>query len=115
MPDREETLDALVGRLLMVGAATGLLLMAAGLGLALAGQPSTGVGVLDPRAVFWGAVAGNPTDLMKMGILILMATPVIRVVALVPGFLWAGKPRFALVSLLVLGLLAISFVFAAGA
>ncbi|HEX2922857.1 MAG TPA: DUF1634 domain-containing protein, partial [Chloroflexota bacterium] len=61
------------------------------------------------------ALKGNPSDLMKSGILILMATPVIRVVALVPGFLWAGKPHFALVSLLVLGLLAISFVFAAGA
>ncbi len=111
----EETLDALVGRLLLAGAAMGLMLMALGAGLAISGRPSTGVEELDPRLVFRGALGGNPMDLMKSGILVLMATPVIRVAALVPGFLWEGKPQFALVSLLVLALLAISFVFAAGA
>ncbi len=114
MQEREGRLDDLVGRLLMVGASMGLLAMAVGLGLYLAipadARPAQG----SPQGLLSGVGAGNPIDIMNLGILILMATPVARVAALVAGFLWERRPRFALISLLVLALLFTSFVFAAG-
>jgi uncharacterized membrane protein len=114
MEAREGRLDDLVGRLLIVGSGIALALMAAGLGLYLAAlsaeQPARG----SPDGMLAGIRDLNPIEVTYLGVLILMATPVARVVALVVGFWWEGRPCFALISLLVLALLFTSFVFVAG-
>ncbi len=114
MEQREGRLDDLVGRLLIVGAGVGLLAMAVGLGLYLAlpaaARPTGG----SPQGLPAGVGTGNPVDVINLGILILMATPVARVAALVAGFLWEGRTRFALVSLLVLAMLFTSFIVIGG-
>lgn len=115
MTDRESTLNVIVGMVLLVGASAGMVAMAVGAGLGLSGHPLQASADRSPLAVFGGAVALQPADLMGAGILILMATPVFGVVTLVLGFLCIGRYRFALISLLVLLLLVISFVFVARA
>ncbi len=114
MAGEEERLDAITGLVLLVGAAVGILAMAVGAGLWMAGRPSEMPQPHSVQTVFQGAAELDPIDLMDMGILLLMATPVARVVTLVVGFLWMRRFRFALVSALVLGLLFVSFLFAAG-
>ena len=114
MEEREGRLDDLVGLLLIGGAGAAIVAMAMGLGLYLAipadARPIQG----SPQGLLPGIGVANPIDVIDLGILILMATPVARVVALVVGFLWERRPRFALVSLLVLALLFVSFVFIGG-
>lgn len=113
MGEREGRLDDLVARLLLGGSAVGLFLMALGLALMLSGRTLERPSDRSPGVTLLGALALNPFDLMDLGILILMATPVVRVVALVAGFLWERQTRSALVALAVLGLLAVSFAVAA--
>jgi uncharacterized membrane protein len=54
-----------------------------------------------------GLFAGNPT-LLKAGVLLLMCTPVARVLVLTAGLFLEGDRRFGLVSLTVLAILTTS-------
>jgi uncharacterized membrane protein len=54
-----------------------------------------------------GLVLGRP-DLLRWGIVLLMLTPVARVVVVTTGFLWRRDLLFGLVSLWILGILAMS-------
>lgn len=51
---------------------------------------------------------GNPYAVMQLGVLLLLMTPVVRVIAAAFSFALAGERRYALVSLAVLGLILIS-------
>lgn len=114
MEEREGRLDGLIAWLLLGGSTVALFLMALGLSLMLSSGTLERPSDRSPGATLQGALALNPFDLMNLGILILMATPVVRVVALVAGFLWERQTRFALVALGVLGLLVVSAAVAAG-
>ncbi|MGE5619967.1 MAG: DUF1634 domain-containing protein [Sphingomonadaceae bacterium] len=114
MEDREGRLDDVIASVLLAGSAAGLLSMILGLALMLAGRPLEGPAGPSPWSALQGALMLSPIGLMDTGILILVATPVVRVIALVFGFLWEHRPRFALVSLAVLALLGVSFVVASG-
>lgn len=101
-------LDRLVSRVLAVGLATAILLLLTGAVMALAGRgpsPSTMTSVTDlPRAL--GAL--EPGGFLDLGLLVLLATPVARVLALAAGFARAKSWFFCGVSILVLVLLAVS-------
>jgi hypothetical protein len=56
------------------------------------------------------AAHGDGIALMNLGLLALMATPVLRVVVLAAGWGWRREWRFLAVSLTVLALLGISMV-----
>ncbi len=109
MAEDEARLEALTGLVLLVGAGAGILIMALGMALWVAGQPPDRTESRLPQDVFAGALRLHPEDLMGAGILILMATPVARVVVLVFGFFWLRRFRFSLASLVVLMLLLLSF------
>ena len=67
---------------------------------------TTGLGVSATMLVL-GLVLGRP-DLLRWGIVLLMLTPVARVVVVTVGFLWRRDLLFGLVSLWILGILAMS-------
>ena len=50
--------------------------------------------------------------LLRAGVLVLMFTPVVRVLVLTLGLFWEGDQRFGFVSLTVLAILAAGIVFA---
>lgn len=55
---------------------------------------------------------GNGTAVLDFGLVLLMLTPVARVVAAVYGYIREGDRRFALISFVVLVVLSISFIVA---
>jgi uncharacterized membrane protein len=91
------------------------LLLVAGLVVALArGQPRP-VG-LPPslRSVLSGAIRGEGVDLLDLGLLALISTPVARVAVLAVGWALNREGRFAAVALVVLGLLGLGFALGVG-
>lgn len=106
--------SAAVSRILTVGVAASLSLMAAGLVLSLAhGGPlpdaATPLGGLAA-----GLGAGDPAALMSLGLLALLATPAARVAVLARQFARLREWIFVAVSLTVLGVLAASVLIGRG-
>jgi uncharacterized membrane protein len=107
-------LEAVVARLLVVGTYVAIGLILVGVLLMLA----TGVDPLsfeqfppfDLRAIPGQLVALQPAGFLWAGIVTVMALPIGRVVVSGAGFYAAGERRLALVSLLVLVVVAISIV-----
>ncbi len=117
-PDPRETrrLEHWVHWSLLAGLVVSGLLMIAGLILALARpHPSP----LASRHSSWAALrnlahADRATVLLDVGLLALIATPVIRVIVLGSGWAAIGQWRFAAVALAVLALLGVSLMLGFG-
>lgn len=114
MDDTEEILDALTGRVLLSGAALGLIVAIVGWGMLMFGTPTLRDPLGDPTRLLNDIWKPDPLNLMEVGILILMVTPVAGIAALTVGFFWLGRLRFALVSILLLVLMIASFTVSAG-
>ena len=85
------------------------LLLALGLGLALIrGGPRPEEPPPALTMLLRGAVRGEGVDLLDLGLLILIGTPVLRVAVLAAGWGRAGDRRFAAIALTVLALLGLS-------
>jgi uncharacterized membrane protein len=67
---------------------------------------ATGLG-LSATLLVLGLVLGRQ-DVLRWGMILLMLTPVARVVVVTVGFLWRREVLFGLVSLWILGILAMS-------
>ncbi len=72
-------------------------------------QRPPGVGTIASQAM-----QGNGSAILDLGILILMLTPILRVLVLAIGWLLAKEWRFAAIALCVLALLATSVVLGTG-
>ncbi len=101
-------LEHLVHWSLLLGVSLSGLLLGSGLILAivhghLAPQPKP------PQIgeVIHDAFTGHGSALMRLGLIVLMATPVVRVAVLAVGWAFSRNYRFALVALIVLALLAL--------
>lgn len=101
-------LDRAICRVLTIGLALSIALLLTGAILALAGRgpsPSTVTSLQDmPRAL----AALEPGGFLDLGLVVLLATPVARVMALAGGFARTKSWVFLGMSVLVLGLLALS-------
>lgn len=105
--------DAMVSAVLIVGVITSAILIAVGFGGALAvgwdgsliGVPGVSVAATDFSAVPAGLVALRPIAFAQAGLLVLLATPVMRVAASIAGFALEGDRLYALITLAVLGIL----------
>lgn len=119
--DRGAT-GALLGRVLRVGViVSGVLIVAGLIAEGFRGGLSGGESGLDhaltranhprtPTEILSGLVRGDADALITAGLLTLLATPIVRVVVAGGDFRRRGDRTFALISLSVLVLLAISFV-----
>jgi hypothetical protein len=101
---------------LLAGLAVSAALLIAGLvaGFATGTAPTPGHRV-EPGELTRTASSGRlSTLLLDLGLLALMATPVLRVIALAAGWTITGQFRFALVALSVLGLLGLGLLLGFG-
>ena len=107
--NKEHQVDHLVHYTLLTGVSVSAILLAAGLLIVLVrGTPRPEVA--PPLSeMLHQAFMANGVDLLYLGLLLLMITPVARVMMLVYGYARVGWWRFALVSLLVLSLLGMGF------
>jgi hypothetical protein len=113
----ERRLEHWVHWTLLAGLSTSGLLLLAGLLASLAQgptRPTTGPPP-SPWAVLRGTTHGDPaTILLDLGLLALLATPMLRVAALAVGWSLAGDWRFAGVALVVLSLLGLGLALGLG-
>jgi Protein of unknown function (DUF1634) len=108
-------LEHWVHRTLLVGLVGSGLSMVTGLGIALIRRQDRPVGLPPPPGVVLRqALAGNGVALMELGLLALVATPILRVAVLALGWGLASDWRFAAVAVVVLGLLGVSLVLGVG-
>jgi len=109
----DSALYRVLARLLSVGVALSILLMALGF-LLLAARHEFGRHTWLPLArVVPAALGGDPAGILDLGVLTLFATPALRVVAAIGLFAAERQPRYVLISTAVLLLLAVSVIVAA--
>lgn len=109
-------LEHRIARLLSLGAATSVILLAAGsLGFVAAGvAPLTpDWPKLDPARLPADLVALRPQALLWAGLMAAIATPLLRVGASLLGFLLAGERRMAAIATGVLAIIALAIAVAA--
>jgi uncharacterized membrane protein len=109
MSDRSNTRreERTVGALLRGGLVVSSLLMAAGLGWALASGRIQSHPV-SFRSIRHFLAGGHPSGLMALGLFVLVALPVARVLALAVDFARERDWRFLIVALTVFGLLVVA-------
>lgn len=122
----DSALYGFLSRLLIVGVGLSLALMAAGVLLLAArhvplavpqvganGQTGRGSGTWLPLAdVAPRALAGDPNGILDLGVLMLFATPTLRVVAAIVVFAADREYRYVAISCAILALLALSLIVA---
>lgn len=72
------------------------------------GEPAV---LRDPVGIFWGAVHGHAAEMIQLGLLVLILTPILRVFMCVVGFFSQRDQLYVAVSGLVLAVLLYSLVF----
>jgi len=105
-----------VSAVLIAGVLASALLLVIGFVAALAvgwngsliGAPLTGAAPTDFSAVVEGLIRLRPIALAQAGLLVLLATPVLRVVTSVIGFALEGDRLYTAITLGVLGILLVS-------
>ncbi len=111
-----ERFRAMVSAVLIVGVVTSAILIAIGFAASLAvgwegslrGLPATTLAPTDFSAVVSGLFELRPIALAQAGLLVLIATPVVRVLASVVGFALEGDRLYAAITLAVLAILLVS-------
>lgn len=109
-------LDAAIARVLMVGTYISVALIAIGVALMVA----NGISPLDPPPpIAPGDVAASigrvrPEGILALGLVALILTPSARVTASLVGYLSDGERTMAIISLAILGVIALSVVLALG-
>ena len=107
-------LNEVVHSVLILGLAISTVLMLAGVGLALFEQRDLPAAVPDIGEVFSRVLALRPSGFLALGLLVLIATPILRVVGSIGAFMYERDWRFAAVTSLVLGILVASLVLGRG-
>ncbi len=109
--DRVRLMEIMVSKLLRTGVVVSGLLMVVGLGLLWAtGDASYPSGVLSVNWVLLGDPFLEPSHVLFMGFFILIGTPLLRIVATATANIYIRDLVFALLNVMVLLILAVSFV-----
>ena len=121
---RRLTLEDVIGYILVIGVATSLLIESAGLALYVADRGAIEIDLSDleacarPRDFFaymidvTSSVLGNPNyaSVMALGLVLLMLTPYIRVVASVVYFAFYRNYKYVVITLIVFAILTASLI-----
>lgn len=107
-------LNEIVHGVLIIGLATSTALMLLGLGLALFYQRDLPTAVPNIGDVLGRVAALRPSGFLALGLLVLIATPILRVVGSIGAFVYERDWRFAAITSLVLAVLAVSLLFGRG-
>ena len=110
----QRDLNAVVHGVLMVGLAISTALMLAGIGLDLFLQRDLPAVVPDLGEVLARVAALRPSGFLALGLLVLIATPILRVIGSIGAFVYERDWRFAGITTLVLGVLIVSLVLGRG-
>jgi uncharacterized membrane protein len=126
--DRIAQTELAIGRVLRVGVASSLILMATGTVLSFLGPSAYGSGAADvqrligprgsfPRTLAWlghGLAHADGQAIIVAGLLLLIATPVVRVAVSVVAFAIERDRTYVAITVVVLALLLLSFALGKG-
>lgn len=111
----DERLEIIIGNLLRIGVAAAALVVLAGGILYLATYGETRLGYRSFRGepnelrnisgIIHGAGTGDPRAIIQFGLLLLIATPIARVMFSAFGFWREGDHRYVVITLIVLAVL----------
>ena len=107
-------LNAVVHGVLIIGLIISTALMLVGVGLALFSQRDLPTAVPEIGDVINRVRALRPSGFLALGLLVLIATPILRVIGSIGAFVYERDWRFAGVTTLVLGVLIVSLVLGRG-
>jgi uncharacterized membrane protein len=96
------SLDEVVHSILMVGFVVSAALFLIGLGLSLWQQQPLPSATVNPAEAFRLILALQPVGFLSLGLVVLIATPMLRAVGSILVFVWQRDWRYAGVTLLVL-------------
>ena len=115
-PSSPLDLERAIARLLIIGTYVSVALLAVGalLMFALRISPLEGGPRFEPGLIVDDIVGLRPVGFIWLGLLVVVATPAARVAASLVGYLRGGEPRMALVSGLILIVIAVSVAIARG-
>jgi len=105
-------LDRTIGRILTIGTYTSILLIAVGcvLMFSLRLDPLAGGPPLEPGLIVDDITHLQPAGFIYLGLLALLATPVLRVVVSLGGFIARRERTMSIVAALILVVIALSIV-----
>ncbi len=95
-------LNDVVHQILVIGLATSTLLLVIGLILDLLSGKQLPDVALSPREALLRVIALRPSGFLSLGLIVLLATPVIRVVGSIIVFIWERDWLYMLITILVL-------------
>lgn len=115
------SMNVIISNLLKYGVVLSAVLVILGLAIVVAKTPPSfpvtvgglissnyGKPTLDAQVLFAGVAAGNPLYLIQLGLLVLLATPIVRVALSVVLFAAERDSKYVVITLVVLGILAAS-------
>lgn len=118
-PFQDKDLQSFVGNLLRIGVIVAMTIVVAGLVLFLFqyGREVAGYGTFNEQEVFRFAefyhslMRGDSKAIMELGVMVLIATPIVRVLFTMIGF-WLERDRmYTLIAFIVLCIIAYSLIF----
>lgn len=104
----QPVLDRIIQRLLILGLVLSTAVLLAGLALSAVSGGSVPSQVLSFKQILAGLRDGSPSSLLNLGLLMLIATPVLAVMGALVHFVAKRDWRFVVAALLVLLVLAAS-------
>ncbi len=115
---KDPNLDIVLSLVLLIGSLVGMAIILIGLSLYFLHNPGT-VSISDAVALPFRELAGQLTQgrslaILDLGLVALMATPILRVVMAIYQFWREGDRRYTLVSIGVLAVLTVSLFLARG-
>lgn len=109
--EEQAKLDATLHKLLVIGLALSVALILSGLAIALLTHQSVPVQVLPVGKVFCSVFNLEASGFLSLGLLVLIATPIVRVISSLVAFLFEKDWHFAGITLLVLITVMVSILF----
>lgn len=111
-PGEGRPLEAAVSTVLKVGTYAAVALIAVGVALMVADgrSPLDVAPALDPGRLLGDVAALRPSGLLWLGVLVVLATPPLRVFVGLFGYLRRGEREMALIALLILVVIALGVV-----
>jgi uncharacterized membrane protein len=116
MTNPNDDLDLVIARLLTIGTyvSIGLLVVGVALMVATGTSPLAEDQPFDPRRILSDILALRPAGFLWLGLVVVIATPSARVTASLIGYLRRGDRVMAVVSVLILCVIALSVALAVG-
>ena len=111
---QQHDLDGVIHNVLIVGLAISTILLLIGIGLEIIRRQDLPVVEPDLSQVFAQAVGLRASGFLALGLLVLIATPVMRVIGSIIAFVYERDWRFAGITLIVLMVLVLSTVLGKG-